>query len=610
MFKPGQFTPILSADSYEGRAGDQTTPHIYPRGSTGLSHSSHPYTWKREHCQCDIKPLCQCLEDAFATLSSPVAHLLNSNSIPSPQEVLSIHDTLDGIHDAVSHVEATIRSLESSLKQLRNRRDELRSYAKEHQALLSPARRMIPELWSEVFAYCLPEHSLDYNINKKSAYNGATRLFTDVSSNDAPLLLTRICSSWRTIALSTPQLWTNITYTVCRPSAIKTQLQRLETWLARSGAAPLSVVIFRSFFDANNTLSHPYLALPDSIPPLHEDPVMKSILAHSHRWESAELLLPAAEAMQAVAPLKNNLPNLKRLVFGLFDVSTNGRQDTQVDVFETAWKLREVSFVEHTKLQVSLPSFESGSCLTTLSVDAFMSSLEALAIMHRYPRLRKCVLNVMVTSSPPNMELVLPADGRKPVLDIQSLTLSFSGNTDVTYTNFLAHLDVPYLTELRIRSQRWFHQQFVSFLKQLPQTTVVRTLELSSPLLASSSLVACLLSPVFRDLCTLVVGEGTSRHVPFSPIDPEVRTLFGLEGWLPCLETVQWTCFGRGIEQFNEAELYALLRARLDSGKGFRKLALVLNKKWGDELPTRRPSFGFEGLSSLGVEVDIKTGRY
>ncbi|KAJ6630351.1 hypothetical protein B0H10DRAFT_1649973, partial [Mycena sp. CBHHK59/15] len=47
------------------------------------------------------------------------------------------------------------------------------------------------EITSEIFSHCLPPNIL----------------MVEPSTSAAPLLLTEICRTWRTIALSTPGLW-------------------------------------------------------------------------------------------------------------------------------------------------------------------------------------------------------------------------------------------------------------------------------------------------------------------------------------------------------------------------------------------------------------------
>ncbi|KAK6978091.1 hypothetical protein R3P38DRAFT_3120659 [Favolaschia claudopus] len=64
---------------------------------------------------------------------------------------------------------------------------------------LSCIRRFPPEILSIVFIFCC-----DGDISSKD------EVYTIVHPNRAPMLLTRICSRWRQIALDTPRLWDNV----------------------------------------------------------------------------------------------------------------------------------------------------------------------------------------------------------------------------------------------------------------------------------------------------------------------------------------------------------------------------------------------------------------
>ncbi|KAJ7916895.1 hypothetical protein B0H13DRAFT_1485496, partial [Mycena leptocephala] len=57
----------------------------------------------------------------------------------------------------------------------------------------SPVRRLSPDVLHEIFPASLPKH-----------WNRVT------STKEAPLILGRICSAWRTLALSTPVLWASL----------------------------------------------------------------------------------------------------------------------------------------------------------------------------------------------------------------------------------------------------------------------------------------------------------------------------------------------------------------------------------------------------------------
>lgn len=86
-----------------------------------------------------------------------------------------------------------------------------------------PLLNLSPELVGEIFCHCLPERA-------------------SFSSSEAPLLLTQVCSSWRTIAVGTPRLWSSLyvpNWQYLPPDV--GSLVRL--WLERSGQTKLSVDI-------------------------------------------------------------------------------------------------------------------------------------------------------------------------------------------------------------------------------------------------------------------------------------------------------------------------------------------------------------------------------
>ncbi|KAJ7754488.1 hypothetical protein B0H16DRAFT_746274 [Mycena metata] len=99
------------------------------------------------------------------------------------------------------------------------------------------------------------------------------------SPAEAPLLLCGVCIFWRAIALTTPQLWERLSICIGRESSDKAQpsQQLIKTWIARSGARPLTLVLkdlgLRSSVDIANN-------------------VLRIFLPHIHRWQSITFLLP------------------------------------------------------------------------------------------------------------------------------------------------------------------------------------------------------------------------------------------------------------------------------------------------------------------------------
>ncbi|KAJ7879470.1 hypothetical protein B0H14DRAFT_3772597, partial [Mycena olivaceomarginata] len=73
-----------------------------------------------------------------------------------------------------------------------------------------------------------------------------------MSASEAPVLLGRICSSWRAFSLSIPRLWARIHVVEPRPDPfnrptasfdekVAQRVQVTKMWLSRSGQCPLSI---------------------------------------------------------------------------------------------------------------------------------------------------------------------------------------------------------------------------------------------------------------------------------------------------------------------------------------------------------------------------------
>jgi len=132
--------------------------------------------------------------------------LLHSNRPPNETEV--------------TEIQAYIAQLNSALAQLQLRRskhtlclrESIQKQLFDHKSVLSPFRRLPYEIISMIFLMCPQGESL----------------------TDAPLLLCRICSLWRNIALDIPQLWYNPRCAI-RLGHFDRAITRLTTWLERSG---------------------------------------------------------------------------------------------------------------------------------------------------------------------------------------------------------------------------------------------------------------------------------------------------------------------------------------------------------------------------------------
>ena len=173
------------------------------------------------------------LEDPLVQPPSKFFDKVNTNYTPDVAEREEISEYVSTVNLELSQLNAKIIEMRTALMQVTRTRDRLQAAANQHQALISPLRRLPPELLQLIFVCCLPLH--------RNAV---------MHSSEAPVLLGRVCSEWRQISLSTPEVWSslhivppNVNFSNLTSSTDRFQRKRelIEMWLGRSGACPLNL---------------------------------------------------------------------------------------------------------------------------------------------------------------------------------------------------------------------------------------------------------------------------------------------------------------------------------------------------------------------------------
>ncbi|KAJ7656815.1 hypothetical protein DFH06DRAFT_465563 [Mycena polygramma] len=250
------------------------------------------------------------LESTFPNTSTDFAHLLSTNDPPLESDIPSIRDIISEGQQQIEAVDAQILCLHAALAQLVRERDEIAQHHRNCGAILSPVRRMPPELICAIFALTLPK---DDNFPAPPWYLGHT------------------CRTWRASALGYPHLWSSITVPSSPLSAVRF-LPILETQLLRSANAPLNV------------------CWPDV--QSHVDPrLLRLILPHSDRWRTLCIYAdrPNSErVLEWLQPTKGNLGRLEKLEL------VNGRYTTIPDIFSVTPSLRNVIVTDTELLGMSI----------------------------------------------------------------------------------------------------------------------------------------------------------------------------------------------------------------------------------------------------------------
>ena len=173
------------------------------------------------------------LDDPLLSPPSKFFDKVNTNYIPNIAERQEITEYVSTVNTELSELNAQITEMRTALMRVTRTRDCLQTAANQHWALISPLRRLPPELLQVIFVWCLPTH--------RNAV---------MHASEAPVLLGRVCSEWRRISLSTPEVWSslhivppNVNFSNLTSSTARFKRKRelIEMWLGRSGTCPLNI---------------------------------------------------------------------------------------------------------------------------------------------------------------------------------------------------------------------------------------------------------------------------------------------------------------------------------------------------------------------------------
>ncbi|KAF8173107.1 hypothetical protein BJ912DRAFT_87840 [Pholiota molesta] len=106
----------------------------------------------------------------------------------------------------------------------------------------SPISKVNYDVLREIFVHCLPEHRLAYFAVKQP------------NIKVAPMLLCHVCSSWRTVALSSARLWTHLCYSLTLALCFSKETDKSHTFIARE-------VEFLQWWRKNQGAIPPFLRL-------------------------------------------------------------------------------------------------------------------------------------------------------------------------------------------------------------------------------------------------------------------------------------------------------------------------------------------------------------
>ena len=289
----------------------------------------------------------------------------------------------------------------AAMDELQWPREVLQKSSDDLDRLVFPVRRLSPELVSQIFLQLLPE-----DWKEDIIFCRYTRL-----------LLGQICSYWRQVALSTPELWAFIGLEIL-PDQGPSDATMVKTWLERSGQRALILQI----------------ALPphSKIFNTDTDPIMDAIIPLSHRWTEARFRLNSSVIDRLVA-IKGSIPSLQILAIDFQYTCTQ-----PINAFEDAPRLRclEVG-ITISPFWLTVPWAQ----LTRCRLDN-VTTTECIELLSGCPNLVDCELSPQWVEDWPDFPDV-------DILVLQLQFLNINSGSFVDPANLFDHLSLPNLHKFR-----------------------------------------------------------------------------------------------------------------------------------------------------------------
>ncbi|KAJ6456468.1 hypothetical protein C8R45DRAFT_1034563 [Mycena sanguinolenta] len=211
-------------------------------------------------------------------MASPFASHLGTNYCPKDNESAEIRALLTEPTCRLQRLDDEIAELQKAIDKLSEERNTLCTYVDAHKALISPVRRLPLDIIQEIFLACIPMHRNCV-----------------MSASEAPVLLGRICSSWRAISQAMPRLWARLhvvepqrgrfgaAHALINEKATR-RLDIAKLWLERSGQCPLSISL----------QSGPNYDSPPDTPTSHTRSVefLRELIPFAGRWQHLKVTTP------------------------------------------------------------------------------------------------------------------------------------------------------------------------------------------------------------------------------------------------------------------------------------------------------------------------------
>ncbi|KAJ7892812.1 hypothetical protein B0H14DRAFT_3125973 [Mycena olivaceomarginata] len=460
-----------------------------------------------------------------SAMESRFSHRFNTNYVPSDEEIECIRT------DLVSHTQELAR-IDERIREVSAQRDQIQAYIGSHKALISHPRRLPVDILREIFVACLP---VDRN--------------AVMSAQEAPLLLGRICSAWRSIVLTTPRLWASLHASFDYIVAKSQRKLAVAEWLGRSAACPISLSLSDLGWDDGS---------------LDISALLKSLIDFGNRWRHVELIGLSTARASELSGIR--APALESLRF-------TGNVSLLCDLdFIKVPTLRTVALESHNDnfkdLVLTMPFVWGQLTHLTLKCYEGFSVSNAVVLLGRCARL----VSFKFGLKEPDTEIVDTISG--PILLPFLTTLIMTGGSlkSQSLSHLIEHVSMPQLHRFHVASLSATDCSSLADIgKGSPFVEELGNLHL--PSLSAKSFLVALRS--FSSLAKLFVSEFNSWDNPPNPFDSvQLLELLTPGPSETTICSALQELMMHGCSDLKEETLDAFIQKRAEFTRGFRRLEL------------------------------------
>ncbi|KXN88554.1 hypothetical protein AN958_07190 [Leucoagaricus sp. SymC.cos] len=334
--------------------------------------------------------------------------------------------------DEIIYIQSQVRRVESDIERLTSERVKLQ---KRLNALAASTVTLPYEIISTIFQHACPPLDVGSTQDSSTADSGSSAPGVKdggITYPTLPFKLAAVCSQWRDIALSLPQLWTSVALTLYQ-SKTASNAAALDTFFQRSGSWQVTVsLIFASGDEGRDRLEN------DTPPSLD---VLRVFVKNSSRWGTLKIDGLPPEWIPALRDAQHDTPKIKQLWLCPYD---NSREQQMVDIFVDAPELRRVTLDNTFLSAITLP----WTGLTHLKV-SWVSIDECAEMLRRCPNLLECDFQRILSNA--EFHTLPPADEDPPIILPNLHTLRWSYAGDAWEFQLFERIQFPSLKTLKLK---------------------------------------------------------------------------------------------------------------------------------------------------------------